>query len=106
MSDPNRTSKAASAAVGRRQVSRLQSSAPSSLQINRTAGWNTPIPLLSPLESCTQPVAAKVDLPQTAQAPSQQQRRQGAEPEKVAFKKWQQPPFCYEHASSGIKPFC
>ncbi|TKY53701.1 PH-1 protein [Spatholobus suberectus] len=85
----------------RRQPSRLQSRAPSSLQINRAVDWNVAIPLLSPLASSPPPPPP----PQKEEPP--QQRRQSAEPEKVVFKKWQHPaaPFCYEPASV-VPPFC
>ncbi|RZB85074.1 DNA repair protein RAD5B [Glycine soja] len=81
----------------RRQPSRLQSRAPSSLQINRTVEWNVAIPLLSPLVSSPPPPPQKDEPP-----PPQQQRP----PEKVVFKKWQHPaaPFCYEPPSL-VPPF-
>uniref|UniRef100_A0A0R0HML7 Helicase C-terminal domain-containing protein n=2 Tax=Glycine max TaxID=3847 RepID=A0A0R0HML7_SOYBN len=81
----------------RRQPSRLQSRAPSSLQINRTVEWNVAIPLLSPLVSSPPPPPQKDEPP-----PPQQQRP----PEKVVFKKWQHPaaPFCYE-PPSRVPPF-
>ncbi|KAK7279209.1 hypothetical protein RJT34_24255 [Clitoria ternatea] len=85
----------------RRQPSRLQSRAPSSLQINRAVDWNVAIPLLSPLASSPPPPPPPKEEPP-------QQRRQNSEPEKaVVFKKWQHPaaPFCYEPASL-VKPFC
>nr|XP_027189191.1 uncharacterized protein At4g14450, chloroplastic-like [Cicer arietinum] len=82
-----------------RQPSRLQSRAPSSLQINRTVDWNAAIPLLSPLASSPPPPP----LPQAKREESTppQQRRQIAEAEKIVFKKWQHPaaPFCYGTAS-------
>ncbi|RDY09635.1 putative protein, chloroplastic, partial [Mucuna pruriens] len=80
----------------RRQPSRLQSRAPSSLQINRAVDWNVAIPLLSPLASSPPPPPP----PQKEEPPQQRQ------PEKVVFKKWQHPaaPFCYEPASV-VPPF-
>ncbi|XP_028780652.1 uncharacterized protein At4g14450, chloroplastic-like [Neltuma alba] len=82
------------------QPSRLQMRAPSSLQVNRSCDWNVAIPLLSPLASSPPPV--KLGAPATEREEArQQQRQQGAEPEKVVFKKWQHPaaPFCYEPPS-------
>ena len=75
----------------RRKPSRLQSRAPSSLQINRALEWNVAIPLLSPLASSPPPLP----LPPQKEDPPQQQRPT----EKVVFKKWQHPaaPFCYDH---------
>ncbi|KAK7344594.1 hypothetical protein VNO77_14383 [Canavalia gladiata] len=85
----------------RRQPSRLQSRAPSSLQINRSVDWNIAIPLLSPLASSPPPP------PPVQKEDPPPQRRQVSEPEKVVFKKWQHPaaPFCYETASV-VRPFC
>ncbi|KAG5078266.1 hypothetical protein JHK82_056961 [Glycine max] len=81
----------------RRQPSRLQRRAPSSLQINRAVEWNVAIPLLSPLASSPTPIELK-----PPQEPPQR------EPEKVtlSFKKWQHPaaPFCYEPAPM-VPPF-
>ncbi|KAL2325884.1 hypothetical protein Fmac_024942 [Flemingia macrophylla] len=87
----------------RRQPSRLQSRAPSSLQINRAVNWNVAIPLLSPLASSPPPPT-----PPQKEDPQLQPRRQSSEPEKVIFTKWQHPaaPFCYEHSSSVVPPFC
>ncbi|BAT96609.1 hypothetical protein LR48_Vigan02g010500 [Vigna angularis] len=83
----------------RRQPSRLQSHAPSSLQINRSAQWNVAIPLLSPLASSPPPPPP----PAQKDEPPQQQQRP---PEKIVFKKWQHPaaPFCYE-PPSVVTPF-
>ncbi|XP_047164931.1 uncharacterized protein At4g14450, chloroplastic-like [Vigna umbellata] len=83
----------------RRQPSRLQSHAPSSLQINRSVQWNVAIPLLSPLASSPPPPPPP---PQKDEPPQQQQRP----PEKIVFKKWQHPaaPFCYE-PPSVVTPF-
>ncbi|XP_061344668.1 uncharacterized protein At4g14450, chloroplastic-like [Gastrolobium bilobum] len=89
-----------SGVVSRRQPSRLQSRAPSSLQINRAVDWNVAIPLLSPLASSPPPPPQ-----QPREDPPQQQRRQISEPEKMVFKKWQAAPFCYE-PSSGVPRFC
>ncbi|KAH1035211.1 hypothetical protein GYH30_055273 [Glycine max] len=82
----------------RRKPSRLQSRAPSSLQINRALEWNVAIPLLSPLASSPPPLP----LPPQKEDPPQQQRPT----EKVVFKKWQHPaaPFCYEPPSL-VPPF-
>lgn len=91
-----------SSVISRRQSTRLQSRAPSSLQINRAVEWNVAIPLLSPLASSPPPPP----LPVKREEPPQQQRRQ-SDPEKIVFKKWQHPaaPFCCETASV-IRPFC
>ncbi|CAI8601865.1 unnamed protein product [Vicia faba] len=93
------------AAVNHRQPNRLQSRAPSSLQINRTVDWNVAIPLLSPVVSS--PPHQQLPLREELKPNQQQQRRQIAETKKVVFKKWQHPaaPFCYEH-TSVVPPFC
>nr|GMD75543.1 uncharacterized protein At4g14450, chloroplastic-like [Ipomoea batatas] len=74
----------------RRQPSRLQRRAPSSIQINRAAAahWNVAIPLLSPLKD---EVARKE--PEKAPAPA-------------VLKRWQHPamPFCQEEAPPFV-PF-
>ncbi|CAJ2673813.1 hypothetical protein L195_g044095 [Trifolium pratense] len=91
------------AVINNRQPNRLQSRAPSSLQINRTVDWNIAIPLLSPVASSPPPqTQAKRE-----EIKPQQQRRQIAEAEKIVFKKWQHPaaPFCYEPASV-VPRFC
>ncbi|XP_058761817.1 uncharacterized protein At4g14450, chloroplastic-like [Vicia villosa] len=96
------------AAVGHRQPNRLQSRAPSSLQINRTVDWNVAIPLLSPVDSSPPPQQLPLAAKREELKPNQQQqRRQIAETEKIVFKKWQHPaaPFCYE-ATSVVPPFC
>lgn len=89
----------------RRQPSRLQRRAPS-LQISTpVSNWNVAIPLLSPL--ATSPTSPKLVNDRTAETkPREDPRQQGAEAEKVAFKKWQHPaaPFCYEPAPR-VRPF-
>ncbi|KAI5397544.1 hypothetical protein KIW84_063384, partial [Lathyrus oleraceus] len=95
------------AASGHRQPNRLQSRAPSSLQINRTVDWNVAIPLLSPVVSSPPPQQLPLAKREELKPNQQQQRRQIAETEKIVFKKWQHPaaPFCYEH-TSVVPPFC
>lgn len=89
----------------RRQPSRLQRRAPS-LQISApVSNWNVAIPLLSPL--ATSPTSPKLVNDRAAETkPREDPRLQGAEAEKVAFKKWQHPaaPFCYEPAPR-VRPF-
>ncbi|OIW01437.1 hypothetical protein TanjilG_11155 [Lupinus angustifolius] len=100
MADANRNK--SSAGNRRQQPSRLQSRAPSSLQINRNVNWNVAIPLLSPLASSPPPLDLKAEEP-----PHPPPRRQSGEQEKVVFKKWQHPaaPFCYE-PPKAVPRFC
>ncbi|KEH41142.1 hypothetical protein MtrunA17_Chr1g0168041 [Medicago truncatula] len=103
MADTQRNRNRPTAVTNHRQPNRLQSRAPSSLQINRTVEWNVAIPLLSPVASSPPPPPQG----KKEEMKPQQQRRQIGEQEKIVFKKWQHPaqPFCYEHASV-VPPFC
>ncbi|KAB1219144.1 hypothetical protein CJ030_MR3G008385 [Morella rubra] len=93
-------------AGNRRQPSRLQRRAPASLQISAPASnWNVAIPLLSPLASS--PTSPKLVTDRMGEMKAREEsRQQGAEHEKVVFKKWQHPaaPFCYEPAPR-VRPF-
>ncbi|KAF7807015.1 uncharacterized protein G2W53_039176 [Senna tora] len=98
-------------AGSRRQPSRLQRRAPSSLLVNRPCDWNVAIPLLSPLATSPTteeqaPAATREDAAQ--QEPLQSKRFTSAEPEKAVFKTWQHPaaPFWYEPPpSTVVRPF-
>lgn len=83
----------------RRQPSRLQRCAPSSLSVSRSSEWNVAIPLLSPtMEELPPAVAAP------PQDPPQQKRVPRSEQEFVIFKTWQHPaaPFCYDPPPSTV----
>ncbi|XP_057957619.1 uncharacterized protein At4g14450, chloroplastic-like [Malania oleifera] len=96
-----------SVACGSRQSSRLQRRAPASLQISPVSDWKSAIPLLSPLITSPQPLPERNN--RAADAKSRDESRpehQAAEPENIAFKKWQHPaaPFYYEPAPV-VRPF-
>ncbi|XP_054820684.1 uncharacterized protein LOC129319611 [Prosopis cineraria] len=103
MADASQISKLS--AGSRRQPSRLQRRAPSSLLINRSCEWNVAIPLLSPtMEEAPPTETAREGAPPQEQQPQQQRRLPSAEPENVVFNKWQHPaaPFCYDPPSSTV----
>ncbi|XP_019180522.1 PREDICTED: uncharacterized protein At4g14450, chloroplastic-like [Ipomoea nil] len=101
----------------RRQPSRLQRRAPSSIQINRAAAaahWNVAIPLLSPLVSSPESsnnLTAAINLYSNSSSNKKDEIAR-KEPEKApaaataVLKRWQHPamPFCQEQAPPFV-PF-
>ncbi|KAI9119538.1 hypothetical protein K1719_009414 [Acacia pycnantha] len=90
----------------RRQPSRLQRRAPSSLLVKRSCEWNVAIPLLSPTMEVEEvpPVVTSTEGAPPQEQLQQQKRLPSAEPENVIFQKWQHPaaPFCYDPPPSTV----
>ncbi|MBA0799989.1 hypothetical protein Gohar_010466 [Gossypium harknessii] len=93
LSSPSKSSAVIDA--DRRQPSRLQRHAPSSIQINQVSTRNVAIPLLSPLVSS--PPSFDQRMTEKREEPPRQEQK-AADPKKLVFKIWQHPaaPFYYE----------
>ncbi|GMJ01951.1 hypothetical protein like AT4G14450 [Hibiscus trionum] len=80
----------------RRQLSRLQRYAPTSILISQVSNWNVAIPLLSPVA----PSPPSIDRRTTEKKEEPPRQSQITEPQKRVFKMWQHPaaPLCYEPA--------
>ncbi|KAK4258115.1 hypothetical protein QN277_007607 [Acacia crassicarpa] len=88
----------------RRQPSRLQRCAPSSLLVERSCEWKVAIPLLSPTMEEVPPVVTSTEGAPPQEQPQQQKRLPSVELEHVIFQKWQHPaaPFCYDPPPSTV----
>ncbi|KAM3308891.1 putative protein, chloroplastic [Capsicum chacoense] len=86
----------------RRQPTRLQRRAPTSIKVDRVTDWDIAIPLLSPL--ITSPTDSESDNLKAAinafSGSVGEVRKEQPEKPGMVFKKWQHPaaPFCYEPA--------
>ncbi|KAL1561814.1 hypothetical protein AAHA92_04471 [Salvia divinorum] len=83
----------------RKQLSRLQRRAPTSIQINPISEWNVAIPLLSPLVQSPNNLTAEIN---ACSSTGKESAASAAEkPAAVVMKKWQHPaaPFCLEPTS-------
>ncbi|KAG6420120.1 hypothetical protein SASPL_116638 [Salvia splendens] len=81
----------------RKQLSRLQRRAPTSIQINPVSEWNVAIPLLSPLVQSPNNLTAEIKAcSSSGKEPAVSAAEKPAAA--VVLKKWQHPaaPFCHE----------